>query len=187
MHQGAERPAQRLRPCNHHVVVPPLGMLRHNRSDDGTQAPTCTVPLDCASDASACGISDAERVRIRLLPACLEYQSGSHGFPAFGSNSQKFGSPGQSTDGRTHRVRRRGASGPSCAAGREPAGRPWWPCASESRGAAYGQVVPVDRYVSRLTLRSRWEFEGRCIEARHRRVNRPSAARVSAHETITLR
>jgi hypothetical protein len=72
VHQGAKGPAQRFRPRDHHVVVPPLRMLRHNRSDGGTQAPTCTVPLDGASDASACGKSNAERVRVRLLPARLQ-------------------------------------------------------------------------------------------------------------------
>jgi len=171
MHQGGERPAQRLAPRDHHVVVALLGMVRHNRSDRGAQAPTCAVALHRAADAPAGGIADPQRLGACGSSASLENQARCHGFPAIGSNFEELWSPEQSADGRAHRLRRTAASGPYCADGRGPAGRFWWPCASESRGAACGQAVLVDRCVSRSTLRSRWEFEGRCIEAGHRRVN----------------
>jgi hypothetical protein len=129
-------------------------MLRHNRSDRCAQAPTCPITLDSAADPPARGIPDAKGIGIPILPACLKNKSGSHVFPTFGSNSQKFGTPGQSADSGAHRIKLRGASGPFCAAGQGPDGRPWWPCANESHGAERGQAFPVDRYVSRLTLRS---------------------------------
>lgn len=79
--------------------MPVPGMLRHNRSDGRAQAPTRPVALDSATDTPAGGIADTKGIGIPILPACLKNKSGSHVFPAPGSNSQKFGSPGESSDG----------------------------------------------------------------------------------------
>lgn len=189
LHQRTVWPAQRRRPRDHHIVMPRPGMLRHNRSDRRAQAPTCTISLDRAADTPARGESHARRGGITglFLPTCLKNESGSHVFPAFGSNSQEFRPTGQSTDGRAHGVRLRGACGPSCVAGRESAGPPSWPYASESRGAACVRASPVDRCVSRLSLRSPVEFERRCIEAGWRRVNLGISPAGAAHRIFTGR
>ena len=154
LYQRPERSAQRCRPRDDHIVVPVPSMLRHNLSDGHTQAPTRAVALDSATNTPAGGIADTKGIGIPILSTCLKDKSGSHVFPAPGSISQRFGSSGKSADSCAHRVRLRGASGPFCAGWQESAGQPWWPCASESRGAACGQASLVDRYVSRLTLRS---------------------------------
>lgn len=169
-------------PGDHDVILPKLGLRRHNTSHRRAQSPLSPVSRDRAADPPARCEANAHAVfAIHSCARRLQNKTRRHAFSACGRDSEKIGPALEGRDPQRHRLRRSDACAPWHAASPGSVARRRSSYGCGSRAGACERYCSVEMSASRPFLRrpvcpaagpvEGLIRKGGCIRADRREVN----------------